>query len=313
MAEGNWWEDFDASLPAFHLSADRLAMVPWAVHAGRQSRPPAPGRSKAGGRLCELCGAAYLGNHECTGGARCPRYYNARRRELEWHQGFWLPMRLVVLWRSTDEEARAREGRAIVAASPGRAPKPPPPMPAPLAVVCLPKPPPWGIVRPGHPPASAASSSTERPHKAPPPLDPRLLVKQPPTRAQLSAYREEQAAQADRRAERETLSLAPRVVPFPEPLTSAFTGQDDTVAAPSESDDATMEVDPGAPLPHPEVLEAQRLIDELGVAVARHLVQSGARGVSSFTGSPNQGEPTAAAKAKGAGTKRQAGLAADGA
>ena len=83
MAEGSWWDDFNASLPSFHVSADRLAMIPWAVHAGRQSRPPAPGRSRAGGRQCELCGAAYLGNHECTGGARCPRYYNARRRELE--------------------------------------------------------------------------------------------------------------------------------------------------------------------------------------------------------------------------------------
>ena len=340
MADGNWWEDFDASLPEFQLSAERLAMVPWAPHAGRQSRPPAHGRSRSGGRLCELCGAAYLGNRECAGGARCPRHHSARRRELEWHHGFWLPTRLVVQWRIADEETRAREGGAIIIpAGPVRPPpKPPPPAPAPFAVACLPKPPPWGVVRAGFPPAA-----TEPPRKAPP--DPRLMVKQPPTRSQLSAYTEEQATKAGRRAEREAPPPEPlaawvpsdlipsdvpsrgpphpasssagvscgsaarggescagapsegekgagKRAPFPEPLSSAFIGQDDTVVAPDEYEDVNMVVDPVAPV----VLEARRLIGELGVEVARHLVQEGAPQVCGYSHPPIAQEP-----ARGAG------------
>ena len=176
MAEGNWWEAPGAAPLAFELTAERLELLPWTWQSVGQSRPPTRSRSRTRGRLCELCGHAYLGNRECEGAERCPRFFGGRRHELEWHQGFWVPSRLAAAWRSADAAARARDtvptaGASSGAEAPGPPPKRPPPMAAACGVALLrsslpPKPPPTGGASP--PPATALPSWDPKPPPAMP-------------------------------------------------------------------------------------------------------------------------------------------------
>ena len=237
MIEGIWWEDADSPRPGFQLTAERLTLVPWSWFMARQSRPPSQSRSRSRGRLCELCGLAYRGDRECEGAARCPRYFGARRHELEWHQGYWVPARLVAEWRVADAAARAREvGSGARPAGPAG---PPAKRPHPMAAAC-------GV-------ALLRNSLQLRAPPRPPPVTGGGGTKQPQTRAQLVGYTEEQVTQAGRRAEREP--------PLPVPLSSAFTGQDDTVVAPDESEDVDVisgmgaELDTVAPELRPHVGE----------------------------------------------------------
>ena len=160
--------------------------------------------------------------------------------------------------RGTVQEALSARRVAIRAAGP---PKAPPPMPSPGETASLPKPPPvltwWS--RP--PPADACRSGSSggsgpysRAGFKPPPAmaqDPRLRAKSPPTPAQFAAYEKAQVALAGAAhlaPPCASLSHAARpatggdwiLPPFPSPREEAFRRQEDTVLAPSESDDSVV-------------------------------------------------------------------------
>ena len=89
------------------LGAARLHQLPWTSHAARRQWPPeCRGHSPGGSRLCDLCGASYIGEDACRGGRACPRHFGfRRRRNLEWHDGYWVPRQLAVRWAAEDNGA----------------------------------------------------------------------------------------------------------------------------------------------------------------------------------------------------------------
>ena len=88
------------------LSADRRQQLPWAVEGSWRPGPPLKGlKTPEGGRLCELCGASYLGERACEGGQSCPRWYGLRRRQLIWSGGFWVLHGLLQKWETEDAAA----------------------------------------------------------------------------------------------------------------------------------------------------------------------------------------------------------------
>ena len=90
---------------------------------------------------------------------------------------------------------------------------------------------------------------------------------------------------------------AGRPVPIPEPPPSTFIGQEDTVLAPDEDEDVYI------PMAASEaVLEARRLISNLGGEIARHLVQEGAPPCSGYSHPPSAQGP-----ARGAGGGEEGG------
>ena len=95
------------------LDGSRVLQLAWGGYTSRMSREPRRrAHSPGGSRLCDLCSSRYLGDRgdgrgsRCGGGRACPRSWGCRRRDVEWHDGYWVPLAMADKWEAEDRRAQ---------------------------------------------------------------------------------------------------------------------------------------------------------------------------------------------------------------
>ena len=120
------------------LDATRIQQLPWWAHVERQDREPTQqghnlrfvlAESRLGCRRCDLCGSRYRGRRgeigetgeRCSGGQACPTFWHMQRRDVEWHDGYWVPIALVLQWEAEDRSVCWRRAASADFVSQGTA------------------------------------------------------------------------------------------------------------------------------------------------------------------------------------------------